>query len=184
MRIVALVLVAVGLGLLLVQQRDAREQENRFAAIASEIAGRDVSVHCQGRVGAAFDATWEDGSVRFDAEGRPADSADLKRRICVALDSFAVDPTAAEERQLSALNTLAHEAWHLAGVMSESETQCRAIQTIAHVAGRLGADPLVAQQLAVRFEREIYPRLRADYRTPDCRDGGPLDLRPTDPVWP
>jgi hypothetical protein len=104
--------------------------------------------------------------------------------VCVALQSFADDPTRADERQLNALNTLAHEAWHLAGVMSESETQCRSIQTIAHVAGRLGADPLVAQQLAVRFEREIYPRLRADYRTPDCRDGGPLDLRPTDPVWP
>src|SRR5688572_28995393 len=101
MRIVALVLVAVGLGLLLVQQRDARAQENRFAAIASAVAGREVSVHCQGRVGAALDVAWEDGSVRFDAAGRPADVTDLKRHVCVALDSFAAAPTTAAARTLS-----------------------------------------------------------------------------------
>ena len=177
-------LLAVGLGLLLVQQRDAQARESRFGAIASAIAARDVSVHCQGRVGAAFDASWEEGSVQFDAEGRPADFTDLKRRVCVALDTFADDPTSADYRELSALNTLAHETWHLAGVANEAETQCRALQTIADVARRLGAESLFAQTLAVRFEHEVYPRLRADYRTDECRDGGPLDLRRNDPVWP
>jgi hypothetical protein len=184
MRLVALGLVVVGIGLLLVQQRDAQARESRLGSIASEIAGRDVAVRCQGRVGAAFDASWEEGSVQFDAQGHPAGHTNLKRRVCVALDTFAQDPTSADRRELSALNTLAHESWHLAGVANEAETECRALQTIADVARRLGAESLFAQTLAVRFEHEVYPRLRADYRTDECRDGGPLDLRRNDPVWP
>jgi hypothetical protein len=183
-RLVALVLLALGLGLMLMQQREARAHESRLAGIASEIAGREVSVHCQGRVGAAFDATWEDGSVSFDAAGKPADSTKLKRRVCVALNRFAERPTTADTDQLSALNTLAHESWHLAGVQSEAKTQCRAMQTIATVAIRLGAEPMFAQLLAERFEHELTAGLRPEYQTPACHDGGPLDLRPGDPVWP
>jgi hypothetical protein len=29
-----------------------------------------------------------------------------------------------------------------------------------------------------------YERLPEEYRTPDCRDGGPLDRRPGTSVWP
>ena len=184
MRLVALLLVGIGVGLLLVQGLQAHEREDRLGAIASESAGREVAVRCQGRIGAAFDATAEDGSVPFDSRGRPAGYTNLKRRVCAALDAFAADPTDATERELNALDTIAHEAWHLAGIRSESEAQCRALQTIALVARRLGADDIVAQSLADRFERDVQPRLRAEYRTAECRDGGPLDLRPADPVWP
>ena len=114
---------------------------------------------------------------------RPA-TPNLKRRVCAALDAFAADPTDANEREVNALNTIAHEAWHLAGIRSESEAQCRALQTIALVARRLGADAIVAQSLADRFERDVQPRLRAEYRASECRDGGPLDLRPADPLRP
>jgi hypothetical protein len=183
-RLVALVLLALGLALLLMQQHEARAEESRLGAIASDIAGRHVSVHCQGRVGAALDVSAEEGSVRFDASGRPADFTDLKRRVCRALDSFAADPTSAGPRELSALNTLAHESWHLAGIAGEAEAECRALQTIATVARRLGADPVVAQTLAVRFARDDYRRLPPAYQTGQCRNGGPLDLRPNDPVWP
>ncbi len=34
-----------------------------------------------------------------------------------------------------------------------------------------------------RYTR-FYPNEPDEYREPDCANGGPLDLRPTDPVWP
>jgi hypothetical protein len=79
---------------------------------------------------------------------------------------------------------LAHEAEHLAGVTSESLAECRSLQTTERTAALLGATPQEARALAVRYATEVYPRMPEPYQSPDCRDGGAMDLNPDDPRWP
>lgn len=182
MRIALLVVVALGLGFVLVKQRDVHALEGRLGEVASEIARRDVRVRCQSAVGATVDVGWEDGSVWFDAAGRPADVTNLKRRVCRSLDEFPGGRD--DEGTVRALNTLAHESWHLAGVRDEAATECFAIQTIELTARRLGADEPRARSLALSFLATQYARMPDGYRSPECRDGGSLDLHPESPVWP
>jgi hypothetical protein len=177
---------------------ESRALEHRLGGIASEIAGRDVRVHCQGVVGAALDVTGESGSVMFGPDGRPTDVTDLKRDVCRRLDRYPREHGGARFacttngtrcrldtlKSLHALQTLAHESWHLEGQRNEAVTECYALQTTAHVAERLGATETEGQAAAHALYAQLYPRMPAEYQTPDCRDGGPLDLRPDSPVWP
>ena len=180
------------------REHETRELEGRLATIAGEIAGRQVRVECQGSLGAALDVSGEAGSVQFDAKGRPAEATSLKRDMCRRLDRFRTDHHTAgfdclrqmshcpldAVKTLHALQTLAHEAWHLAGTRDEAITECYAVQTTALVAERLGASPPIAHRAAGAVLLQIYPQMPAEYRSSDCRDGGPLDLRPGTPVWP
>jgi hypothetical protein len=186
------------LGFAALRHHRAEAAENRLAAIASEIAGRDVNVRCQGAVAAAFDIGAEAGSVRFDAAGRPSDTADLKRGTCSALARFPRERLRPEFaclprglacpddviRSAWSVQALAHEAWHLAGELDEARTQCFGLQSTAYVAERLGADPTQAQALAAYVYVRLYPRMPADYLSGHCRDGGALDLHPETSVWP
>jgi hypothetical protein len=178
--------------------RNAEAAEARLAAIAGGIARRDVKVHCQGALGSALDVTAEAGTVEFDASGRPSDTTDLKRGVCKALRHFERDLADGRFacvlrnvrcsqdvlRSIWAVHTLTHEAWHLAGEKGEAVTECYALQTTAWAAVRLGAAPVEAQAIARYVDVHMYPELPAEYRTPACGNGGPLDLRPTSPVWP
>jgi hypothetical protein len=198
MKLAVVALVALLLGFLAVRHQQAEAAERRLATIAGEIAGRAVHVECQGALAALFDVTAEAGSVQFDAHGRPTDTARLKRRTCSDLARFRRDPHSAELaclwrgapcpeeviRTAWSVQALAHEAWHLAGELDEARTECFGIQTTARVAERLGAEPTHAQALAAYLYAHVYPRLPSNYRTGDCRDGGPLDLRPESAVWP
>ena len=83
-----------------------------------------------------------------------------------------------------AVNVLSHESWHLAGVRDEAAAQCYALQTNADTAMRLGAGPDDARAIAAFIQREVQPVLPADYRSSDCFEGGPLDLRPDRLYWP
>src|SRR5258707_3785927 len=65
--------------------------EHRLGSVASQFADRHVRVHCQGVTGELLDTTAEAGTVRFGADGRPADVTDLKRPICEALRRFPHD---------------------------------------------------------------------------------------------
>jgi hypothetical protein len=177
---------------------ETRELEHRLGGIASEIAQRPVRVHCQGAVGAALDVTSEAGTVWFDGNGRPADVTNLKHDICRRLDHYSQDRGGAGYacvasgtacpldtiKTIHALHTLAHEAWHLQGVRSESTTECYAIQTTAFVAEQLGTSAEDAQATARVVLYQVYPQMPSDYQTSDCRDGGPLDLHPTSSAWP
>ena len=182
MRLVVLVCMALALGFVFFTQQEARAEEDRLGEIASEIARRDVSVRCQGAVGAALDVTWEEGSVWFDANGKPADVTDLKRHVCKRLAAF--PDVADDEDTVRALNTLAHESWHLAGVRNEAAAECYAVQSIEFTAKRLGADATRARQLALAFIVTQYERMPSSYQSEECRDGGELDLRLDSPVWP
>jgi hypothetical protein len=160
-----------------------RADEHRLAAIAGEIAHRDVSIHCQGRVGELVDVDAEYGSVQFDADGRPRGSARLDRAICTSLARLARGDRIGLEPGALAVEALAHEAYHLAGVQDEAATQCYALQAMRFVAARLGVSGEVADAY-VGAATERYPRLPETYRSVECREGGALDLHPETGVFP
>jgi hypothetical protein len=68
---------------------DRRGNERRLSAIASEIAGRDVRVSRPGPVGRLFGWDIVEGSVRFDADGKPADETKTPKQSCAELDALA-----------------------------------------------------------------------------------------------
>jgi len=86
-----------------------------------------------------------------------------------------------------ALETVAHESYHVLGYTNEAQVDCYGMQSIWFVATRLGASLGEAQALAQLYWRQIYPLRRTQtplYWSPQCRDGGAYDLRPASHAWP
>ena len=188
MRLLAPVLLFAAvpvLGIMAVQH-EHRTNEHRLAAVASDVAGRSVDVHCPGLLQKLVDVSPNSGSVYFDAQGRPADYTDLNDATCSTLDRFAEGKTGGGDslKVARALHVLAHESFHLAGVRNEAEADCFGLQRVAFTAAELGADPDEAQRLAAIAKTERAVSAPPEYRSSDCFDGGPLDLDPASQVWP
>jgi len=196
-RILACLAALAALGFYLGPHRTLQADEADLARVATVIAGRDVRISCPGMLATLAEASAQDGSVVFSSEGRPADEARLSGDTCRTLRRFlhgevsglaclaanGLCPQEVREAAI-AVNVLSHEAWHLAGVRDEAVTQCYALQTNAETATRLGAGRDDAQAVASYIVREVQPVLPPDYRSRDCFDGGPLDLRPERVSWP
>jgi hypothetical protein len=199
LRLVVLSVICVLVGLYLGPYRDrAASERDALAEIASSIAGRPVAIHCPGTLERLTEVSPHDGSVAFSADGRPADYADLSGATCSYLADF--DERAASneldclvedtrcprdvEQTAVAVNVLTHESYHLAGHRNESAVQCYAMQRNAEAARLLGANAEQAGALARFVYEHVYPALPQEYRSSDCHDGGPYDLRPASPVWP
>jgi hypothetical protein len=175
--------------------------EHRLAAVATELAGRDVGVKCQGFWAAMVDIGQRSGEVDF-RPGRPPDHMFLTRGVCgrlkhflgshshhdldclVSIDwahwSFDADFNAPCEHDTrgdaEAVNTLAHESMHLRGIQSEAGAQCLAIQADAWTVVRLGGTP--DQGLAVaRFVYALQPGVPQEYQFGSC----PLPASPSIP---
>lgn len=196
-RILACLAALAALGFYIGPHRTQQADEAELARIATVIAGRDVRISCPGTLATLTEASAQDGSVLFNAEGTPADEAQLSGDTCARLRGFlhgGVGGLACLGRQRScpldvreaaiAVNVLSHEAWHLAGVRDEAVAQCYALQSNADTALRLGAGRDDSQAIATYVVREVQPVLPADYRSSDCFDGGPLDLHPDRQSWP
>jgi hypothetical protein len=183
----------------LVATYDRISLQGKLSPIASEIAGREVSVRCPGWFGrllAPADTTA--GVVSVDAEGRVADHTELRTRTCdeleAVLEGGRTRELACASRSTScgddvqqmawAINTLAHEAIHLRGITDEGVTECYAVQNFALTAQRLGVAPAEARSLAVTHWETSREKLPSQYIAAGCENGGPLDLRPADPAWP
>jgi hypothetical protein len=195
------ILVVLGIGVpgwLALAHHDRTGNQDRLSAIATEIAGRPVRVHCPGVLGRMLSWDIVEGSVRFDAEGQPADQADVRAKACAELDALA---EGGREEVLGcvalggacgqpgndlamAVDVVTHESYHLAGIMDEAITECRSLQTMARTAQRLGVPADVAHQLALYALDFNYELMPDRYRSAECRDGGALDMRPGDPLWP
>jgi hypothetical protein len=181
-----LLVLTIPLLLIVAVQQDQRRNEHRLAAIASEIAGRDVDVHCPGLLSRLADVSPHAGTVFFDEQGRPADFTDLDGETCSELDRFAEGKADSGERVkvARALHVLAHESSHLAGIRDEAAADCYGLQRTRFVAESLGADPIEAQRLARLALAERAVTAPSDYRSSECHDGGALDLDPGSTVWP
>jgi hypothetical protein len=194
-RVIAVLLVVVGgltaLGFARHEER-VREQD-QLAAIASDLAGRRVTVRCPTLPASLVDVRGEAGRVQFDETGRPANHTDLSPQTCKALRHLdSVDFTCIDRRDCGfkefaagwAAHTLAHEAFHLRGFLDEGVTECYALQNTAFVAERLGVPTQAAQNLQAWLYRRGYPNEPTEYQSPQCYDGGPLDLRPQQTLFP
>jgi hypothetical protein len=193
----AVLVLLVPLLLFSAWQFHRREQnESRLALVASEIALRDVDVSCPGFWARLVEITPNAGWVDFDEHGRPADRTSLSAATCASLErvwrgeerSFACllsDGCDAETLgAVSGIVTLAHESWHLRGVVEEARTQCYAVQTTETVAVALGIAPADAHVIATRVALEDARAPRGEYHSSECRPGGAYDLRPETPDWP
>jgi hypothetical protein len=179
--------------------RDRRGNERRLSAIASEIAGRPVEVHCPGPISRVIGWDIVEGSVRFEADGTPHDETSIRETSCAELDALAEGRRAAElecvartslacgphgRETVMAVDVLAHESWHLRGIIDEAETECRSLQTMAWTAQRLGATSEQGRAMARAQYEGMYQDMPAHYRDGGCTDGGSLDLRPDDTMFP
>jgi hypothetical protein len=194
-RLVAALLLIVGAlaAVGFARHEDRIRQQGRLAAVASELAGRHVSVHCPGFLSGLVDTHGEPGRVQFDESGRPADHTELSPDTCKSLRHLdRVDFTCidrddcgyAQFKAAWAAHTLAHEAFHLRGFQDEGVTECYALQNTAFVAERLGVTSELAKQVQQWLYRDGYPNEPEDYHSANCYDGGPLDLRRDSPVFP
>jgi hypothetical protein len=180
--VLLIAVVAIGITWWQGHHAEAAAEQASWSRIASELARRPVSVHCQGIVSASVDVTAEAGTVQFDASGRPADYTDLKRNVCAALAHYPSDratPAFACVEQnvpcsarifadVQAVHVLAHESAHLGGQESEALAECQALRTTAYVAARLGSDPVQAAAVAQFVYRHLYPNLPDEYRSAGC----------------
>ena len=174
-----------------------REQnENRLALVASEVALRDVDVNCPGFWTRLVEVTPNAGWVDFDEHGRPSDETKLSAASCRSLErvwrgkqgSFRCLLAGGCDTEtlmaVSGIVTLAHEAWHLRGIVNEARTQCYAVQTTEAVARALGVGAADASVIAVRVALDDSRAPAGEYHSVECRPGGVYDLRPQTRDWP
>ena len=181
---ITIVAILIALGFLGYQEQRQRALVATYESVASEIAGRPVSVRCQGLAGALVDVTAELGFVPWTSEG-PADYTLIKREACTALGSYVGSSKRRPSlEQIVAVHVLGHEAYHLAGIENEARTECFSVQMNAHIAERLGASPSEAQALSIAYWLRVYPDMPSEYTSAECRDGGKLDLHPKEMGWP
>jgi hypothetical protein len=194
-RLIAAALLIVGaLAALGFARRENRiHQQRTLGAIATELAGRPVGVHCPGFLKALVDTRGEAGRVMFGPDGRPANYTELAPSTCSALrhiervDFACVERDSCTYKEFKAAwaaHTLAHESFHLRGFEDEGITECYALQNTAFVAERLGVPTRRAEELQAWLYKDGYPNEPQDYQASNCYDGGPLDLRPQSSVFP
>jgi hypothetical protein len=83
------------------------------------------------------------------------------------------------------LIVLTHEGTHFTSAGSnEAVVECRAMQNAHLVAARLGIDEDYARRLARLYWERAYPRNDPVYGSPECRDGGTMDVHPETSDWP
>ena len=88
-------------------------QEHQLGRVASELAGRHVSVHCQDGAEAFVDAGSELGWVRFSADGVPEPRTLIKRAQCLDLKSYLKHRADPSWDEMVAVHVLTHEAMHM-----------------------------------------------------------------------
>jgi hypothetical protein len=179
------VLVLVGLaGGLLVPVLRHHRLEQRLTAVASELAGTPVQVHCQTAGQEFVDLGEELGWVAYGPDGVPEHETLIKRGPCGDLSSYlGGDKSDPSRDQVIAVHVLSHEVRHMTGTTVEAEAECAAVQRDAWAARLLGADPAQASRLARTYWLVVYPSMSEDYTSAECRPGGALDERLPDPPW-
>jgi hypothetical protein len=105
--------------------------------------------------------------------------------LAALLDGKRFDAGDDAEQAAQSLVALAHEGGHLSSAgTNEALVECRAMQRADEVAARLGIDQDYGQRLSEIYWEDAYPLLDPNYRSPECHDGGTMDLDPDDSVWP
>jgi hypothetical protein len=175
-------------------------EEQVAEAVAGRLTRKTVTVRC-GPLGVAG-AGWPNGiaGITLFTGDRPAGYAILLPQVCAQLVAFRRDPSGYDpascgdsacflsvEEAAMALGTVTHESYHLLGFRTESKVECYGMQSIWYAATKLGASARLGEAIARFYATTLYPSRRVQtpaYWSPECRNGGKLDLRPNDPNWP
>jgi hypothetical protein len=165
----------------------------RLNRVAQAISGRrDVSVRCRPTAGPTIL-----GTVFFYGN-RPGREALLAPQVCGTLErlwrrggpSLACTELGGGQCGKDvialawAISALAHESFHLRGVRDEAAAECYGLQSTAFAARALGSPPAYATRLAEYTFWNVRPPVDYGYFSPECRNGGKLDLRPQTSRWP
>jgi hypothetical protein len=158
------------------------EAQDRFSAEASRIAGKPVRIRCD--ESGAFVGTVQhaDGVAPVGGE-----LAYLTPERCQDLYRLAFDGEVRSSQTARALAVLAHEAWHLRGISDEGTTECYALQSGVGLGERLGLSEDTARRMMQQQLVENAGRTGAGTEyvvSPDCRNGGTLDLDPESDRFP
>lgn len=111
----------------------------------------------------------------------------LAPTVCSRLDlvRYRKPSAPATTKTAIAVYTLAREIQQSRGYTNQAQTSCYGLQMVPDTAALLGATPANAEKLgrlaATWFRR---PNLPLGSWSPQCRDGGKLDLDPTAKHWP
>jgi len=175
--------------------RPATAEERIAEGVARRLTRHSVSVRCG-------DLRYGDPraiGVTLILEGRSLDYFLMRPEVCAHLAWFRDDPVRWDPRTCAggdcsyvpgivwALETVAHESYHILGYRNEAQVDCYGMQSIWFVANRLGASVAESQALASYFATRLYPLRRAQtprYWSAQCRDGGAYDLRRSLARWP
>jgi hypothetical protein len=171
-------------------------QIRAFSELARPIAGREAKVYCWSALGwAPFAEQYamlrsdEEISLRSVPDTREG-RIDLDPGACTALRGYVqrYRPPALSTENLElgqALIILAHEAEHLKSpTTSEVVLECYAVQHVRPFMRAAGFAPGYQTEIALQAWQLHYTQLPELYRTPDCRNDGPLDRNRSSDVWP
>ena len=178
--VTALVLIAV---VAAVPGARRQVEERRLARVASVLAGKHVSVHCQDGAAAFVDAGSELGYVAFDQNGVPEPKTLIKREQCQLLNSYLKHRGDPSYDEVVAVHVLTHESMHMRGETTESTAECQAVQRDVVTAHELGATPEQALALAHEYWTQVYPRMPDGYFTRSCGPGEDLDEKLDTAPW-
>ena len=163
-----------------VSTTDRARAEAIFSREASRIAGHPARVGCD--TGGQFVGFVQDADGIATVGGR---QAYVTPSICNTLYQLAFkERVQSFSRTGRAIAVLAHESWHLRGVVDEARTQCYAVQSVEAVARGLGVPSADARLLAARVALDDAHMPVGEYHSGQCRPGGAYDLRPDTPAWP
>jgi len=115
---------------------------------------------------------------------------DLDPAVCNALRFYLrrmrPDSLSYENFEMAdALMVVTHQAEHLkAPTASEAEVECDAVQHVRPLVRAAGWDAEYATAMARQAWELSYQQLPPAFRSPACRDGGPLDRNPRSSAWP
>lgn len=176
---------------------EAPPRERReFSELAAPIAGLDAKVYCWRPLGWAPFAQ-QLAIVRGNDEislKAFADTAekriDLEPEVCAVLGRYLrrIRPLELSYENFAlaeALVVLSHEAERLkAPAASEAELECYAVQHVRPFMRAAGWGPGLQEEIALHAWDLGYTQLPPHYRTPQCRNRGPLDRHPASNAWP
>jgi hypothetical protein len=168
--------------------------EPLFSSAAGRLARKPVEVRCWstkdwGRL--SKEMRRYSGRDLSEADGftTPPRRVSLSPNTCARLDLVAYEKTwplrkASQDDLAEAIGVLTLNSQLLRGYGNLAVAECYGMQLIRTVSLRLGMTYPHASVLASRYWVDLYQRFPSAYRSPQCRDGGKLDLRPGTPVWP
>jgi len=116
-------------------------------------------------------------------------TVDLSPEVCAELRKLADDrgritsPGSADALAWS-LETLAHEAQHVSGLLNEAQAECYGMQSMRAAARLFGRTAAEGRYLTTVYWKHWYAWLGPPYRSSECRNGGRLDLHSSSDAWP